>query len=163
MLFTLIDVILIGLLIAFIVVGFMIGLVSGIGALFGVLAGAYVAGHYYLVVANWLTPVIFGNTAIAKIVAFIAIFVIINGLIGLIFWFVDRAYKLISIVPFLKSINHFGGMILGFCEGVLVLGLSVYVIVKLGADISWLMKMFNDSVVAHYLLFATQFLNSFLP
>ncbi|MFA5029233.1 MAG: CvpA family protein [Patescibacteria group bacterium] len=163
MIFTLIDVILVVVVVVFAVIGLMMGLIEAIGALIGVIAGAWLASNYFLNVADWLTPILLGHSGAAKIIAFLVIFIIVNRLVGLIFWLLSRFLKLLSIIPFLKSINKIGGFILGLGEGVLATGLMVYVIVKFLPDQSALLAGFNGSRVAHLLVWATQFLTNLMP
>lgn len=163
MFFTLTDVILIVILAIFVIGGFVLGLIQAIGALVGLVFGAWVAANSYLPVADWLTPIILGHSGTAKVIAFTVIFILVNRLVGLLFWLINKAFNLISIIPFLKSINRLGGVILGLIEGVLVLGLIIFVIAKFAPDISWLADNLNQSKVAHWLVLATQFLTNLIP
>jgi membrane protein required for colicin V production len=163
MIFTLTDVILIIILVIFVILGAVMGLVEAIGALIGVAAGLWVAGNYFSPVADWLTPIVLGHSATAKVIAFLAIFILINRLIAILFWVLNRAFGLISFIPFLKSINRLGGLLLGLVEGVLILGVAIFVVAKFSPDIPWLLNGLNYSRVAHLLVWLTQFLTNLLP
>jgi len=143
--------------------GFFMGLISAIGALIGIVAGMWLAGIYFMDLAGWLTPYLLGNEGIAKAVAFILIFTIVNRLVALVFWVVNKVFHLVSIIPFLKSINRFGGALLGFVEGALITGTAIFVIVKFAPDIAWLVENLDQSRVAHLLVWTTQFLSNFIP
>ena len=161
--FSLVDVILIAIILVFALAGFAWGLIQGIGALIGLAAGIFVAASYYLLAAGWLTPVFLGNAILAKIVAFIAIFAVINRLVGLVFWIINKVFNLIAVIPLVKPVNRAAGLILGLIEGILITGVSLYVIAKFGAGIPWLVQLLNGSQTARWLVWAVQFLNSFLP
>jgi len=97
-------------------------------------------------------------------VAFILIFILINKIIGLIFYLIGKAFNLISIIPFLKSINRLAGLILGLIEGVLVMGLVIYAVAKFAPALPWLSDGLNKSIIAHYLVVVVAFLSTwFLP
>lgn len=163
MIFTLVDVILILIIFAFIAAGFFLGLIRSVGSLVGLAFGTWAAGHYFVPVADWLTPILRGNAATAKIVAFIIIFIIINRLVVLIFHFIDKAFHLLSIIPFMKSINRLGGLILGAMEGILTIGLLIYIVAKFAPDSGFVMNNLNDSQVAHYLVAISKFVTILLP
>ena len=163
MAFTLVDVILIVIVLIFALVGFASGLVQAVGTIIGMFVGVWVAGHYFAPFGSWLAPIILGHTLIAKIIAFIILFIVVSRLIGFVFYLIDKAFKIISIIPFLKSINKLGGMVLGLVEGALVVGLIVYVIAKLAPDWQWVRNDLNSSQVAHWLVMAAKVLTNLLP
>jgi len=121
------DVVLLIILAGFVFFGLFFGLVRTLGALIGVVAGAFVAGHFYLQVFSWAEPMAFGLNNLGKVVVFIILFSIANRLTGFIFSLIDRAFDIISIIPFLKTINRLAGAVLGLLLGGLVLGLVLYV------------------------------------
>ncbi len=163
MTFTILDIILIVILLIFVIMGFVLGLIQAIGGLVGVVFGAWTASRYFMPFADWLTPILLGRGLAAKIVAFIVIFIAINRLVGFLFYLLDRAFRIISILPFLKSINRLGGLLLGLLEGVLVLGLIIYVIAKFAPDVAWVADALKGSMVAHWLVYVASVLNAFLP
>jgi membrane protein required for colicin V production len=113
MTFTLVDIILILIVFLFVAAGFGLGLVRSIGALVGLALGAWIAGRYFMPVAEWLTPILMGRETAAKIVAFILIFFIVNRLVLLIFHFIGKGLGVLSFIPFAKTINRVGGVLLG--------------------------------------------------
>lgn len=156
------DVILIVLLFGFTLFGFFMGLIQTFGALVGVVVGAWTAGHYFLPLANWVSGIIgFSNNTI-KVISFILLFIIINQFVGFLFWFLDKIFKIIAVIPFLKTINRLAGAFLGLVEGILVLGLSLYIMSKysLGAFIDNGLKA---SKVAPKLIAAARILLPLIP
>ncbi|PIY96963.1 MAG: hypothetical protein COY66_02215 [Candidatus Kerfeldbacteria bacterium CG_4_10_14_0_8_um_filter_42_10] len=123
---TFLDWILIILLISFIFSGFKGGLIYSLGTLLGIVVGALVAGRLYEPLAGLV-----GNDANwAKIAAFLLVFVVVNQLIGLIFYVINKVVKIAMIIPFLGLINRLGGAIFGFIEGILFLGISLFFITR---------------------------------
>lgn len=162
MLFTLVDVILIVLVAGFAILGFFMGLISTIGALVGLILGAWSASVYFLPLSGFLSPYLLGYGGVAKTIAFMAIFFLVNRLIALIFWLINKAFNLIAIIPFLKSINRLGGAVLGLLEGVIITGTAVFIAAKFITNISWLTASLNGSKVAHLLVLITQFLSNLI-
>ncbi len=163
MTFTLVDVILLLIVFSFVLLGFVFGLIKTVGSLVGLVAGTWLAGHYFQPVAEWLTPIIGGNEPMARVVAFLIIFTIINRLVVFIFHLLDRAFGLLSFIPFAKSINRFSGLLLGLVEGVLTLGVMLYVVSKFLPESSFIQNAINDSQIAHYLVFIAKWLIWLLP
>jgi uncharacterized membrane protein required for colicin V production len=79
------------------------------------------------------------------------------------FHLLDRAFRLISIIPFLKSINRLGGVILGAIEGLLTIGIIIYVIAKFAPDSGFVTNTLNGSQVAHWLVASAVWLTNLLP
>lgn len=159
---TLFDVILLIILLGFILFGIFFGFIHALGSLVGVVAGAWVAGHYYMPFADWLTPFLAGNEMWAKVIAFLIIFTLVNRLVGLIFHIIGKVFNIVSIVPFLKSINRLLGAVLGFFEGVLVIGIAIYIISQF--DVSpWLNNLFANSKIAKYFVDTSAIIKPLIP
>ncbi len=159
----LIDIILIIILASFVLFGFWFGVIHTLGALVGTIAGAYIAGHYFSFVAVYLQGIIGGNLSVIKVVVFILLFVIVNRLVGLVFYAAERVLNVLSVIPFLKTINHLAGAVLGLAEGALVIGLTLHIagVVPLA---SWFVaRVLEPSAVARYLLGTARILIPFLP
>jgi len=163
MIFTLVDVILIAIVLIFAIAGFILGLIHALGSLIGLGLGVWVASHYFMPFADWLTPILLGHSGAAKVVAFILLFVIINRLVGLVFYLLEKAFHLLSIIPFLGSINKISGLLLGLVEGVLITGLVIYIIAKFTPDLALVTDNLNGSKIAHLLVLSTQTLTFLMP
>lgn len=162
MFLTIFDLILILILFLFIAFGFALGLVQTFGALVGVIIGAWVAGRYYEPFSVWLDPILLGQSVAAKIVAFIILFVVINRLVGLVFWVINKIFNIISIIPFTKMLNRLLGALFGFLEGVLVLGLILYFVSKFPIS-EWFNGVLAASKVALWLIKMASILTPLLP
>ena len=152
------DIILIIILAGFVFYGLFFGLIRTLGSLLGVVLGVWLSFIFYLTVYDWVKNLFFGHQLSGKIVTFIILFTIINRLIGLIFAILDRTFDLISVIPFLKTINRLAGAALGFIEGGLVIGL-VLLYVSQTSFSHWL----NGSQVAPFLIKFTQAVIPLLP
>ena len=119
------DIILLIILSSFVFYGLFFGLIRTLGSLIGWLAGLWLTFVFYLTVFDWVKNLFFGHELAGKVITFIVLFTLINRLIGFIFVLLDRTFDLISIIPFLKTINRLAGAALGFIEGGLVLGLAL--------------------------------------
>lgn len=145
----------------FVLYGFWFGIIHMVGALLGVVVGAVAAGRLYPLVAHWV-PFTGDNANLAKIIAFAVVFILVNKLVGLVFWVVEKIFKFISVIPFLKTFNRLLGAALGLLEGTLVLGLVVYFASKFPVSAAFDALM-RDSTVAHALLPVGSILAPLLP
>ncbi|MFH1098678.1 MAG: CvpA family protein, partial [Candidatus Uhrbacteria bacterium] len=130
--------------------------------LVGVVVGAFIAGRLFDPAAQTLAWAFGGNVNLARVVLFLLIFAIVNRLVGFVFYLIERAFKIIAILPFLSSINRLGGAVLGFLEGIIVLGAALYLTTKfpLGAGFT---AALAQSKVAPYLLGAAGVVVPLLP
>ncbi|MAF13414.1 MAG: hypothetical protein CMI53_00770 [Parcubacteria group bacterium] len=162
MYFSILDLILLLIIFIFISFGFALGLVQSIGALVGVVIGSWIAGLYYEPVGAWLEPILLGHGNTARVVAFIIIFVVINRATGLVFWFINKMFNIISIIPFTKSLNRILGALFGFLEGVLALGIILYFTSRFEIS-EWVTEILSGSNVALWLIEMGGFLSPLLP
>ncbi len=159
---TLLDLILILIIFFFTVSGFWFGLIMTLGSLLGTVAGVLVAGHYFEAFATKLTGLAMGNAGVAKVFAFILIFLLVSRFVGFIFWIVNKIFNIIAIIPFLKSLNRIGGGVLGFIEGVVFLGVALVIAAKY-VTVRWYMDAILASSVAQWLMKYGDLLVPLLP
>ncbi len=152
------DIILLIILAGFVLYGLFFGLIRTLGSLIGLVAGLWLTLIFYLTVFGWVKNLFFGHELAGKIIVFIVLFTLINRLIGFIFALIDRTFDLISVIPFLKTINRLAGAALGFIEGGLVLGL-VLLLLSQTASGTW----FSNSPVASFLISYTKAVMPLLP
>ncbi|MFC1613164.1 CvpA family protein [Patescibacteria group bacterium] len=156
------DIILIILLSSFLTFGLFFGLIHTFGALVGVIFGSWVAGHYFLSIAGWISSITgFSHNAV-NVIVFILLFILVNRLIALIFSLLDKLFDIIAIIPFLKSINKLAGAVLGLVQGALVLGLSLYILSKYSVG-AWIEAPLKASVIAPKLIKVAKILLPFIP
>jgi uncharacterized membrane protein required for colicin V production len=124
---TLLDAILIVIMLSFILSGVRFGFVHALGSVFGAIIGAYVATHHSNEIAVWIAA----HTHIdirefGKWITFIFIFFVTGRLFGILFWFFEKTVGVLVHLPVIHSINSLLGGFLGFCEGIIIIGLSLY-------------------------------------
>ncbi len=122
------DIVLLIIIGSFGLFGLWFGLVHTLGSLVGTVLGAYLAFRYYEPVANWLMNVTHWSPNFSKVLIFVIAFFLINRIVGLVFWLIDKVLSLITRLPFINSINRLLGMVFGILEGAIVLGLIFYFI-----------------------------------
>jgi uncharacterized membrane protein required for colicin V production len=158
---TIFDVILLIILGGFVMFGLWFGLIHTLGAIIGTFAGAFFAGLWYDGLGAWLES-IFGHPNLMRIFAFIFIFILANRLIGFAFYVLDKIFNFMTIIPFLKTINRLLGGILGFFEGVLVVGLSLFIIARFPLS-DWFTTVLQASTVAPWFIGISKILQLMLP
>jgi len=156
------DLILLLVLGGFVLYGLWFGLINTLGVLVGTIAGAFLAARWYEPVADWAGFIFGGHANLAKVVCFLILFVIINRLVGLLFWLIDKIFSFFKIIPFLSTINRLLGAVFGFLEGILVLGLTLFVAERYPLG-DWFVNSLADSKVAHYLITVGKILMPLLP
>jgi len=160
---TILDAILLIILAGFVFYGLFFGLIRTLGSLVGIVAGAWLASHFYLQIFSWAEDLFFGYDNLGKVLTFIILFTIINRLVGFAFSLLDKTFNIISIIPFLKTINRLAGAIFGFLEGALVLGLILYVASRYAFIEHWFGGWLVNSEIAPFLLQFVEFLKPLLP
>ena len=158
-----IDVVLLIILSGFVFYGLFFGLIRTVGTFLGMIIGAVLASRLYLPVAEWLDSFFFGYHNLGKVVVFLILFSLINRLTGFAFYLLDKTFNLISIIPFLKTINRLGGAVLGFLTGSLSIGLILYVASKYSILESFFGKWLVDSQFSHFFIKFADFLLPLLP
>lgn len=152
------DWFLIFILVGFILSGVKGGFIYSFGSFLGVILGAFVAGRLYEPLSQ-----IMGNGANwAQVVSFLAVFLIINQLVGLIFYIINKVFKIIMIIPFLGIINRLGGAIFGFIEGMLIMGIGFFFISRFELAES-ITQILGGSKLAPFLIKIGNVLTFLLP
>lgn len=162
MFFTVLDLILILIIFVMVAYGFIMGLIEAVGSLAGLVLGAWLGSVFYQDFGNWLAPYLFGRKNLAYVVAFVIIYVFVAKLVGLIFWILNRVFKIIAIIPFLKTINRIAGAVLGLVEAVLILGVILIFLSHFPFS-SWLTSQLARSQLAIWLMAIAKVLAPLLP
>ncbi len=160
---TIFDTILLIILAGFIFYGLFFGLIRTLGSLVGIVVGAWLASRFYLPVFDWARDLFFGYDNLGRVLTFIILFIVINRLIGFVFVLLNKSFDVISIIPFLKTINRLAGAALGFVEGALILGLILYVAARYSFVGSWFGNALSNSEIAPFLLKFVKILLPLLP
>jgi len=113
------NIVLVLILLAFIGLGLKDGFIHAFGRIVGAVIGFVAARAWYLPAAQIFSKNPSGWT---KVIAFLFIFLLITRLLGWVFKTLDATYKFIAKLPFMKSFNSLLGALLGFIEGLVILG-----------------------------------------
>ena len=157
------DLILILFLAGWFFYGIYNGLIKAVGYVAGLIIGAWFATHFYLQTYEWLKWAFFGHENLGKIVSFIIVLAIINRLVALVFYVIEKIFDFLSIIPFTKTINRLAGGAFGLLEGALTLGLIIYVASRYALVNSWLSNLLLKSVFAVYLAKLSSILSPLFP
>ncbi|MFA4834176.1 MAG: CvpA family protein [Patescibacteria group bacterium] len=157
------DIILLIILAGFVFYGLFFGLIRTLGSLAGVIVGAWLASRFYLEVFSWVKDLSFGFNNLGKVATFIILFSLINRLVCFAFVILDKTFHIISIIPFLKSINRLAGAILGLLMGGLIMGLILYVAARYTIFNSFFGDWMVNSEVAPRLIKFSSVLTPLLP
>lgn len=149
--FTLADIFLLAIGLFFILAGLHRGFIKSLGNLIGMVVGI-VAGAFGIA---WFSEnaVDLSDRPVWTIIIFIIVMLISSQLIGLAFDLIDKVFKILSIIPFLKSINKLLGGILGLLEAIIILTAVSYFIQNYISD-EGIISAVNSSFVMSWLNWA---------
>lgn len=122
--FTLLDILLWGLLAACAVKGFMKGLVREVCALLGVVAGAWAAFTYYGYVSTALSGFIKLPQSVATPISFLLIYIVL----GVLFFFAGHLLTTIFKIMLLGWLNRFGGILFGLMQGAFLVSIALAIL-----------------------------------
>lgn len=117
------DIILLVVLAGFTFFGFWSGFLQSIGSIIGAIAGAVLANQYFVPVSGWVIARTGWGENTARVVTFLLLFIVMARIIGLVFWLAE---KIMHLVPFGRLVNRISGAALGFIEGIIVVGVFMY-------------------------------------
>lgn len=156
------DIILLVIIGCFGIFGLAFGLVQTLGSLIGTVVGVYLASRFYEQLAAWLAGVTGWTGNFPKVLMFIIAFVIINRLVGFLFFVIDKLFGIITRLPFIKGINRLLGLAFGILEGIIVLGIVLYIINKLPLN-QGLMNALAGSKIAAGCIYIASILWPLIP
>jgi len=122
--FSFLDIILLSVALACVWGGIHKGFIRTLGGVLGLIGGG-IAGYAGL---SWFSSNIISleNRPIWSISIFLFVMLASSQLIGFIFELADKAWKILSIIPFLTSINKLLGAVLGLVEAIVILAAFSY-------------------------------------
>ena len=153
------DIILLITLAYFVYRGIKSGFVAIIGGFAGIVIGAWAAGHYYDIVAQWLIEYFDAQITVAIVVSFIIIYALVNLVINVVVRLITVAFR---IVPLATLTNRLIGGALGLLEGLLFVGLIIWIITLFPFDNSFVHGL-KESRVANYFKYTTAIVRPLLP
>lgn len=153
------DVILLIIVGGFVLFGVWFGFFHTLGSLLGTIFGVYLASRYYEVAADWLVATTGWGQNVSRVLMFAIAFLLINRIVGLAFWLLNRFFKLLTKLPFIKSLDKLFGGLLGFFEGMITIGFILYFIGKFPFS-----ERLSDAVLASDVApYALSMIDIFLP
>ncbi len=156
------DVVLLGIILGFMLFGLWFGLVHTLGSLVGTLLATFLATRWYVPAAAWLSGITGWTGNFPKVLMFIMLFLLINRLVGIGFFLIDKTLSVVTHLPFIHSLNKLLGGVFGFLEGLVVVGVSLYFITKYPLGNTF-MTAFKESKVAPYCVQVANVVQPFVP
>ncbi|MBL7053898.1 CvpA family protein [Patescibacteria group bacterium] len=141
------DLILLLILFGFVWFGFWNGFIQTIGGIISLIVAVFVASRWYDVIALQILPWLGDNFNLARLLAFIAVFILARFILFLIFKAINKFFEL----PILKFFNRLAGAAFGLIEGGLIIGLLLYFSTSFPITGSW-NEMIETSILAGFLI-----------
>ena len=141
--------------------GLWFGMIHTLGSFVGAILGTLIAGYLHGFIGDWLIP-IFGSQSLSRSIVFIFILILVSRLAGFGFFVIEKTLMILTRLPFLKQADRLIGMVLGFFEGLLVLGSILFTISRYPLQ-PWLADQLSVSVVAAWLVNSAAFIYFLLP
>lgn len=114
------DVVLLFWLLLSLYMGTRAGFVYASGRLVGLVLGVWLAGRWTPGLAS-----AFGSNPVTTVIVFLVLLSLIAKLGGLLAWVVDRFFRILTIIPFLKTFNKVFGGLLGLVISIVIISMGV--------------------------------------
>jgi membrane protein required for colicin V production len=147
------DIVLIVVIVISAFSGLRIGLIKGVLSILGLIVGVILAGRYYIPFSEHLSFI--PQEAVAKVLAFVIIVLVILVVAGIIAWLLDR----IASAVMLGWLNHLGGAVFSAVLGAITCATILTIWVKLIGTAA----VITDSALAPALLSFFSAVLSLLP
>jgi len=154
-----INLILAACIVLFVVNGFFQGIIHMLGSILGLIVGVGVASRLDTAGGTWLHTQTGWPQALCVIVAFVIILIIFTRVFGVVLHILEKTFNFMKI-PLVGLANRTAGGILGFFEGVFVVGATLIIIKTLPFPI---VATISGSVLAGSLIAAASILMPLLP
>ena len=143
----------------FVVNGFFQGIIHMLGSILGLIVGVGVASRWDKQGGAWLHTQLGWGQSICTVVAFVLILIIFTRVFGFVLHILEKAFNFLKI-PLVGLANRAAGGVLGFFEGVFVVGATLIVVKTLPFPIA---ASLTSSVLAASLMSAASILMPLLP
>lgn len=124
------DIVLLIIIAGFAMFGFWFGLIHTLGSLLGTVVGAYTASRWFDDMVAWVHGITGWEGNWVNVMMFSTAFIVINRLIGFLFWLIERFFDPLTRLPFITSLNRFLGVFFGIFEAMVTLGLIFFFVDK---------------------------------
>ena len=156
------NIILLAIIGSFGLFGLWFGFVHTLGSLFGTILGAYIASRTYEPLSDLVLRFTGWDDNTAKVVVFVLAFFVVNRLVGFVFWIAENVLKIITTMPFIRSINRLLGLALGVFEGIITIGLAFFFMEKFPLS-AWITDQAADSMIVQVSVSMAAVLMPFVP
>ncbi len=129
-----VDLVLAVFLVGFVVNGYRRGLILTVGQLVGIVVGFLLARLWSPFVLSRVTMLVPSHPAIAYGLSFLAVFVVMDRAVNFVFHLIDMLFQILTIIPFLSTINHLLGAIIGIIAGITFIGGGTYLVLTFQID-----------------------------
>jgi membrane protein required for colicin V production len=160
---SLFDVSLLLIISGFVFYGLFSGLIRMVGALVALLASTFIASHYYVAFYDSVSWFHFGSENAGKTVAFIVLMSLVSAAVRAVFYVIEKVFNIVSIIPFVKSVNRLAGALFGLLEGILTVGVILLVISKYALIGHFFSNALSSSFFAPILIKITNIIYPLLP
>ena len=157
------DLILVLFLGAFVFYGFYVGILRMILNLISSLLAIIISVNIYLQVYNLIPFIGFGSESLGKTLSFILVLAILAYLLGFVFKIIAKLLKIISSLPIISSFNRILGGILGFLQGLFILGMIIFVMSRYAITNEFLNNLVSNSDVAPVFMKSINWLSPLVP
>ena len=135
---SLVDLVLGIFLLGFVVNAYRRGFILTIGQLIGIVVGFILARLWSPFVLSRVTMLVPQYPAVAYLVSFIGVFVVMDRAVAFLFQLVNVVFKILTIIPFLETINRLAGALLGLLTGIIFIGGATYLLFFFCIDPRWM-------------------------
>lgn len=143
----------------FIAAGYKDGLIQTLGRMLGAVAGFVLARSWSAAAAGVISK--FLPASWSHFIAIVAIFVIASRVVGLASHILEATFRIITMLPIIKTINKLAGVVAGAVEGVVMIGGIIWVL-KTTTAFPEALKLLEGSFVANTFVDGFNFLLKFI-
>lgn len=127
--------------------GVWFGFFHTLGSLLGTMIGVFLASRNFEPIVDWLMALTGWEDNFSRVLVFTLLFILINRLVGFLFWVIDRMFNVVTRLPFLQGINRLFGLALGVFEGFITVGFFIH-FHELFPFSDWLAMSIDSSMIA---------------
>lgn len=117
-----------------------------VGSIVGIVLATVLASRFYPYLAHFV-----GDSNLMNILSFVIIFSASVKLVSLLFWLFGKIFQIITVLPLISTFDSLLGLILGFVEGVFILSVILYFMLKFPVN-SWIVEQMTASPITNVLL-----------
>ncbi len=132
-----VDIVLIVVMVIAAAQGARRGLIASIGQLIAAVVAFAVAHAYTVVLGDKLWSIFGGPRDTVRFIVFMLIFFVVNAVIDWLVNWLNRAFHILSWIPFVSSLNSLFGFIVGLIEGIWLAGALAYILAHWPISTQW--------------------------